>query len=52
MESSKHIINPIFHQAFFCRVGADNAIIFAIGAFQTFLSPTKLLLFKVTFAHS
>ena len=43
---------PIFHQTFFGRVGADNAIHFALVTFQIIFSPIKILYFKNTFAYS
>ena len=44
------IVNPIFHWAFFGRVGADNAIHFALGTLQILFSLIKILFFKKTFA--
>ena len=36
----------------FGRMGADNVIVFALGALHTFFSPTKLLSFEITSAYS
>ena len=46
------LVKPIFHRAFFGRVGADNAIHFALGKFQIIFSHTKLLDFQKKFAYS
>ena len=43
-------LKPIFHKAYVGPVGADNAINFTLGAFQIFLSPTKISYFKKVFA--
>ena len=34
-------LKPIFHQAFFGRVGTDSAIDFVLGPFQIFFSSSK-----------
>ena len=40
-------LKPIFHLACLGRVGADNAIHFALEAFQMFFSPTKISNLKI-----
>ena len=39
------LLKPIFHQAFFGRVRAGNAMYFALGTFQIFFSQTKRVIF-------
>ena len=45
----KNTVKPIFHQILFGRVRADNAIHFALGAFQILFPPTNLFDLKEMF---
>ena len=47
---NKSTVKPIFHQAFVGRVGAENAIYFALGTSKISISPTKILFFEKVFA--
>ena len=40
------ILKPIFYQACFSYVGADNAIYFALGTFQIFFTPKNIEFLK------
>ena len=43
-------LKPIFHQAFFGRVGADNATDLALGTLQIIVSPYQKINFLKMFA--
>ena len=45
-------VKPIFHWVFLLALGAGNAILFALGAFQIFFSPTKLSNLKKNCFHN